>query len=256
MKKLNTYFQYLIEYLKYGDFISVFDSVSYLALQRPSCSDRLVKGRAGWFFCRKHTNDFKFANYTYQQGFKDFILKQKHHFDVFIEIGSGIGDNIIFLAKKQTRCHAFEPAISNYHSLLKNIKLNNLNSLVHTYPYALGCNMREASFMFSPVDTATSRLAGNDEEANCTVKIRNLDSLIRKLDISQADHVLIKLNAENMEDEVVRGAKRFIASAPNLTLVMKLQPRVYESVIKTLDGIAHFEYGMVDKENLFAAKMN
>lgn len=256
MKKLTTYFKYLIEYLKYGDIISVFDSVSYIAMQKPSCSDRLVKGRSGWFFCRKNTNDFKFANYTYQHGFKDFIIQQKHPFDVFIEIGSGIGDNIIFLAKKQTRCHAFEPVTSNYHSLLKNINLNSLNSLVHTYPYALGCNMREASFVFSPVDTATSRLAENAEEANCTVKIRNLDSLIRKLDISKDDHVLIKLNAEKMEDEVVRGAKRFIASAQKLTLVMKLQPEVYESVIKTLDGCGQFEYGMVDKENLFAAKLN
>lgn len=256
MKKLNTYFQYLIEYLKYGDLISVFDSVSYIACQKPSCSDRLVKGRTGWFFCRKNTNDFKFANYTYQHGFKDFILRQKHHYDVFIEIGSGIGDNIVFLAKNHTRCHAFEPVISNYHSLLKNIKLNNLNNFVHTYPYGLGCNMREASFVFSPVDTATSHLAENAEEANCTVKIRNLDSLIRKLEISKDDHVLIKLNAENMEDEVVRGAKRFIASASNLTLVMKLQPSVYESVIRTLDGCGQFEYGMVDKENLFAAKLN
>ncbi|HEX7410892.1 MAG TPA: FkbM family methyltransferase [Bacteroidales bacterium] len=256
MKKLNTYFQYLIEYLRYGDIISVFDSVSYLVWQRPSGNDRLVKGRTGWFFCRKDTNDFKFANYTCQQGFKDFILRQKHHFDVFIDIGSGIGNNIIFLAKKQTRCYAFEPVTSNYHSLLKNIKLNNLNSLVQTYPYGLGCNIREASFIFSPIDTSASRLAINAEEANCTVKIRNLDSLIRKLEISKDDHVLIKLNAENMEDEVVRGARRFIASAPNLTLVMKLQPNVYESVIKTLDDLGQFEYGMVDEENLFAAKLN
>lgn len=256
MNKLNTYFQYLIEYLKYGDLISVFDSASYVAWRKPSASDRLVRGRTGWFFCRKNTNDFKFANYTYQQGFKDFITRQKQQFDVFIEIGSGIGDNIIFLAKNKTRCHAFEPVTSNYHSLIKNINLNGLNSLVRTYPFALGCNMREASFLFSPHDTTTSRLVENAEEANCTVKIRNLDSLIRKLDISKDDRVLIKLNAENMEDEVVRGAKRFIASARNLTIVMKLQPRVYESVIKTLDGIGQFDYGMVDKENLFAAKLN
>jgi len=256
MKRLNIYFQYLIEYLKYGDLISVFDSVLYVGWQRPTSSDRLVKGRTGWFYCRTNTNDFKFANYTYQQGFKDFILRQKHHFDVFIEIGSGIGENIIFLAKKQIRCHAFEPVSSNYHSLLKNIRLNSLNGLVHAYPYGLGCDRREASFMFCPVDTSASRLANNAEEANCTVMIRNLDSFIRKLDISKADHVLIKLNAENMEDEVVRGAKKFIASAPNLTLVMKLQPKVYESVIKILDDLGQFEYGMVDNENLYAAKLN
>lgn len=256
MRKLNTYFQYFIEYLKYGDLISVFDSLSYIACQKPSGGDRLVKSRTGWFFCRKNTNDFKFANYTYQHGFKDFITKQKHHFDVFIEIGSGIGDNIIFLAKNNTKCHAFEPVTSNYHSLLKNISLNSLNSFVNTYPYALGCNMREAPFLFSPVDTSTSHLARNEEEANCKVNICNLDSLIRKLGISETDHVLIKLNAENMEDEVVRGARRFIASAPNLTLVMKLQPKVYESVIRTLDGIGQFEYGMVDKENLYASRLN
>jgi FkbM family methyltransferase len=256
MKKLNTYFQYLIEYLKFGDLISVYDYVSYIAWQRPSGSDRVVKSRTGWFYCRQNTNDFKLANYNYQHGFKNFILRQKQHFDVFIEIGSGIGDNIIFLAKTQTRCHAFEPITSNYHSLLKNIRLNDLNNFVNAYPYGLGGNMRDESFMFCPVDTATSRLARNSEEANCTVKIRNLDALRNTLDISKADHVLIKMNAENMEDEVVRGARRFIADAQNLTLVMKCGPKIYESVIRILDDLGHFEYGMVDEENLFATKLN
>ena len=255
MRKLNNYFQYLIEYLKYGDLISVFDSVSYIGWQRISNNDRLVKGRAGWFFCRKNTIDFKFANYTYQKGFKEFIIRRKHHFDVFIEIGSGIGDNIIFLAKKKTRCHAFEPVPSNYASLLKNIKLNNLNNFVLTYPFGLGSDVREASFLFSPINTTASRLAHSSEEANCTVNIRNLDSMVSMLNISNTDHVLIKLNAENMEDEVVRGATKFITSIPNLTLVMKLKPKAYEPVIRTLDELGQFEYGMVDKENLFAAKL-
>jgi len=256
MKKLNNYLNYLLEYIKYGDIISVCNSFSFITFKHPNTTDRIIRGRSGWFYCRRNTDDFKHASFAKDLGTKAFLLQHINNFDVFLDIGSGIGEWSILLANKQVKCHAFEPVTSNYHSLLKNVKLNSLHHSIKTYPFGLGDEIREASFVFFPVKTGSSRLARNPDEANCSVEIRNLDSLIEKMNISRADHVLMRLGAKGMDSEILSGAKEFIASSSNLMLIIRKQDKDAAEVRRTLDELGRFEYGMVDKYNLYAAKLN
>lgn len=256
MKKLNNYINYLLEYIKYGDFISVYNSLSYITFRRSNSKDCLVRGRTGWFYCRKNTDDFKHATFAKDQRAKKFILRRLNDFDVFLDIGSGIGEWSILLANKQVRCHAFEPVTSTYHSLLKNVKLNSLSHTIKTYPFGLGNEMREASFVFFPLKTGSSRLARSPEEANCSVEIRDLDSISDKLNISQSDHVLMRLGTHDMHDEIIRGARQFIASSPNLMLILRKHHIHSPALRQTLDELGQFEYGEVDEYNVYAAKLN
>jgi len=256
MKKLYNYCNYLLEFIRYGDIISMYNSLAYVTFRRPNSADRIIRGRTGWFYCRRNTDDFKHASFAKDLGTKAFLLKHLNDFDVFLDIGSGIGEWSILLANKQVKCHAFEPVTSNYHSLLKNIKLNSLHNSIKTYPFGLGDEMREASFVFFPINTYASRLASNPQEANCSIEIRNLDSIVEKMNISGSDHVLMRLGTEGMDTEIIRGAKEFIASSSNLMLLIRRQHKDAAEVRLTLDELGRFEYGMVDQYNLYAAKMN
>jgi FkbM family methyltransferase len=256
MQKLSNYINYIIEFIRYGDIVSLYNSFSFVTFKHANSTDRIIRGRTGWFYCRKNTDDFKHASFAKDLGTKAFLLKHIRNYDVFIDVGSGIGEWSILLANKQVKCHAFEPVTINYHSLLKNIKLNSLHNSIKAYPFGLGDEMREASFVFFPVKTGSSRLARDPAEANCTVELRDLDSLIQNMDISPADYVLMRLGAKGMDTEIIRGAKEFIASSSSLMLIFRKQYKDTAEVRKTLDEIGHFEYGMVDQFNLYAAKMN
>ena len=80
MKKLKTYFWYLVEYLKYGDFLSIIASARYLFNKSSHRRDRVIRTSIGTFFCRKNTNDFQFANFHYEWGVKKYLLDHKKDF--------------------------------------------------------------------------------------------------------------------------------------------------------------------------------
>lgn len=121
MKKISTYFRYLMEYLKHGDFLSVVASVKYLIFKKSNRKDRIIQTSIVKFFCRKNTNDFQFANYRYEWGVKKFILDHIPEYSVFIDGGACIGDYCILLSKCNTRCIAVEPIADNYSVLVKNL---------------------------------------------------------------------------------------------------------------------------------------
>jgi hypothetical protein len=107
LTKLNTYFWYLYEYMKHGDFLSVYASVNYLIFKKSHKKDRIIQTSVGKFFCRKNTNDFQFANFRYEWGVKNFILNQINEYSVFIDSGSCIGEYSILLSKVQHQVYCF-----------------------------------------------------------------------------------------------------------------------------------------------------
>jgi FkbM family methyltransferase len=256
MKKLNNYINYLLEYLRYGDIFSLYDCVSFITFKHPNASDRLVKSRTGWFYCRKHTDDFKHASFAKDRSVKKFLLRNINRFDIFLDIGSGIGEWSILLANKQIRCHAFEPVTVNYHSLLKNIKLNSLSHVIKPYSFGLGDRTRQESFVFFPCNIATSCPAARAAEANCSVEIHDIAAVIEKINISPADRVLIRFGENKLDAEIVSGARDFIASSPKLMLLLRKDQAEKANLRQVLDGIAKFEYSMLDDYNLIATKLN
>lgn len=133
MKKALTYLQYLSDYLRHGDFVSVISSVKYLVNRTSHRKNRIIRTSAGTFYCRKNTNDFQFANYYYEWGVKKFILKNINEYSLFIDAGSCIGDYCVLLSKYGLRCMAFEPVPDTYKVLLKNLELNKLSGKVEAF---------------------------------------------------------------------------------------------------------------------------
>jgi FkbM family methyltransferase len=255
LKKLRTYFLYLTDYLKHGDWQSVVASVKYVLNKSSHSSDRTITTSAGTFFCRKNTNDFQFANYYYEWGVKKYILKRKNEFSVFIDAGACVGDYSILMAQLGKRCFAFELVSDNIKTFRKNLELNQLQDKVKLFPYGLGDADYSASFNFDPVNTGASRINRIKNSATEKAEIRKLDSLMEEMAIDQQEHIFIKLDVEGMEAEAIRGASGFITHYPHLTFIVEEKHSGQFPIQDTFLDIALFEFGKVDELNIYAKKI-
>ena len=256
MKKLKTYTWYFVEYLKHGDIRSIIASVKYLINKKSHKEDRIITSSIGKFFCRKNTNDFQFANYHYEWGVKKYFLGKLGTFDVFIDGGACVGDYCVLLSQHHVRCIAFEPVIENFNVITKNLELNNLTGKVLAFPYGLGMKNATAGFVFNPINTGASHMAETGQEKDFQVELKTFDSLLPLLNLRNEDRILFKLDVEGMEPEAILGAREFISSYQNITFVIEDKHTGEDSIRKALDGIAAFDYGIVDEYNIFAIKVN
>lgn len=255
MKQLITYWRYFFEYLKHGDIRSIFTSVQYVLFAKSHKNDRIIHTSIGTFFCRNNTNDFQFANLAYEWGVKRFILKSINEFTVFIDAGSCIGDYCILLAKKDKKCFAIEPVSDNIKTLMKNLRLNNLQNTVRIIPYGLGEYNYQTSYRFDPLNTGASRIHKVKRAGSNKAEIRRLDDLMNELKIDQDESVFLKFDIEGMETEALRGAMDFIRFYPKITLIIEDYHSGEFPIIDTLKEIAIFEIGKVDQFNMYAKKI-
>ena len=254
MNKLLTYTRYFYDYFTNGEFWAIAASVRYLFFRTSHNTDRMIRTRTGRFLCRKNTNDFQFANYYYEWGVRKFLLRHIVGTEVFIDCGACIGEYSVLMARLGARCYSFEPVKENFEAMLNNIKLNNLENRISAYNFGLGETCGKTLFVFNPVNTGASHVALNKEESDFFVDIRTFDSIFHGLEIRESDHVILKLDLEGMETQMLRGAHQFIRSHPHLTIVSEDKFIGLEAIRETLDEMAMFSYGKVDKYNIFARK--
>jgi FkbM family methyltransferase len=220
VKKLRTYARYFFEFVKCGDFRSVYYSIKYILFKTSHAHDRTIRTSVGTFFCRKNTNDFQFANFAYEWGVKKYLLDHCREYTVFIDGGACIGDYSVLMSRFGLRCFAFEPVEANYAVMTKNFGLNGLDGRVTAFKCGLGEENSVKGFAFNPVNTGASSLVKDPSAANCSVEIRTFDSLVPGLHINREDKILFKLDIEGMEPEAIRGAAGFIRSYPHITFVL------------------------------------
>lgn len=255
MKKAITYFRYFIEYLKFGDFISIASSARYLINKTSHAHNRIVRSSIGSFYCRRNTNDFQFANFYYEWGVKKFILQHIDNFSVFIDGGACTGDYSVLLSKFPVKCFSFEPVPDNFETIQKNLHLNRIHDKVKAYKLGLGNENKKAWFRFNPVNTGASHIDSQIGPDGCEVQIRTFDSILPELNLPENEKILFKLDVEGMEPEALQGCTGFIRQYPEITFIMEEKHAGQESIQAVLDKIAVFEYGKVDEFNIYARKL-
>ncbi len=256
MKKTITYARYFFDYLKHGDLVSIIASVKYVLNKRSHRSDRIIKTSIGTFFCRKNTNDFQFANYYYEWGVKKYLLDHKNEFNLFIDGGACIGSYSILLSSFNIRCIAFEPVPANFTVLEKNIELNNLRSMITSFPLGLGDRNSTEQFTFAPVNTGASHIDIEPNMPHCVAEICTFDSLIGRLNISLSEKIMFKLDIEGMEVEAIMGAAGFIRKYPYITFILEDKHTGQNPIKKILNQLGSFEFGEIDEYNFYAKKIN
>jgi FkbM family methyltransferase len=257
-KKIITFLRYLFDFIKHRQFRFILTAVKYELTGRTSNSPKLYKSDLGLFFTRKGTLDFQFANIAYEWNVKKFLNQHYKNYDVFIDIGANIGTYAILMANRGLRVIAFEPVADNFRALHINLLINNMQNKVAFFNVGLDETDREADFIFDPVNTGASHLASNikEEGMHTTVRLKTLDQMIEPLNIHPDDKVLMKIDAEGMEVNVIKGASAFLGRQNHVLMILESVHSTEESIREALTNIGCFDFYRVDDLNMASEKAN
>lgn len=151
----------------------------------------------------------------------------------FIDVGANVGLYACSMAKRvgpKGHCFAFEPLPRNFGSLLRNVKLNGLHN-VDTQRIALSSESGSMILYGPPGDrndnlgAVGSRLADDYVEVG-RAPCQPLDSV----DVG-ARVDAIKIDVEGNELEVLRGARRLLATCRPTLLIEVNNPSIYRGVV-------------------------
>lgn len=147
---------------------------------------------------------------------------------VMIDAGTNIGLYSIIgsrLAGSSGKIFSFEPSKSNYHLLLKNIKLNKAENIV-AINKGLGDKVGEQLFLAQNEQTGDAeKFIARDEKGLATVQnteeiiIETLDNFLLNNHMPQID--FLKIDVEGFEYYVLKGAKNLLNSNPELIILFE-----------------------------------
>ncbi|MCC6723564.1 MAG: FkbM family methyltransferase [Saprospiraceae bacterium] len=163
---------------------------------------------------------------AYYMGLHDFpemsfLMHYLRPGEVFMDIGSNVGSYAILAGSvAKAQCYAIEPIPSTHAELMENIKLNNLEEMVHAVNIGIGRSEGVLRFT-SDSDTVNHIVPQDDTSTKNTVSVNveSLDYFVEKENIAPA---FMKIDVEGFESDVVAGGLKTLAN-PNLRgVVMEL----------------------------------
>lgn len=188
---------------------------------------------------------------------RHFLQRSKH----FLDIGSNIGFYSV-LARKvnpEILVDAFEP-IPSIHQ--KNIQFHSINGLdtSHLWKIALGSRDGQAE-MYLPVDDgaieeASAATLRKDSWQSRKLSSQRIEVKVEKLDTFLGQHgayppIVMKIDVEDYEAEVLRGAEETIVSFKPI-MICEILPRAHGNV-ETFDLLERYGYDVwgICKNGLF-----
>lgn len=209
-------------------------------------SDVITENKDGIFFCRKHTPQiWGIDTFKEQKSRKYFDLIKK---GTFVDAGANIGRYSVRVAsnlKGKGRVVAIEPEPEVFKTLVKNIKLNRLDN---TTPINTACFSKDTSLKFYITKTLGQHsLYGKGK--NIKIKARKLDSILKELNINDAN--LIKIDVEGAEYEVIKGAEKTISKQKPMIIFESFDEKRTEK-IKDFLRKRGYKIKQISNRNYFA----
>ncbi len=128
----------------------------------------------------------------------------------FIDVGANIGVYSILVAKwagRNSKIVAVEPDSRNLNLLRTNLFLNNVETKIEIFDFAISDSRADESFFMESLYGATSRLT-SDSNSGRAIKIVQLDEILG--DFISTDALLIKIDIEGYEPSAIRSGIRMI----------------------------------------------
>ena len=174
-------------------------------------------------------NDILIKNNFVEFNVLEDIDKHLNYDSVVLDIGANIGNHSIYWGKitKVRKIYAFEPVLSTYHILEKNVELNNLSNKIKIFNIGLGDKTTYARINnFDPNNIGGTSL--KEDKINGDMKIYALDDIDDIKNEVKID--LIKIDVEGFEKHVLNGGRHTI---------MKHYPIVF---IESFPGEDNYNY--------------
>ena len=159
----------------------------------------------------------------------ELILRQARVGDVVVDVGANIGYYTVLLADKvgkNGKVYAFEPDVTNFEILVKNIKENKLENVVAVNA-AVGSKLGKLKLHKSKENFGDHKLYGKDKDIE-EVKIIKLDDYLKDKKIN-----LMKIDTQGWEPEVIEGAMKIIKRDQPI-MFLEYSPASYKTA--KLDG--------------------
>ena len=178
--------------------------------------------------------------------------------DIFWDIGANIGIYSIYAAKiNNLKVISFEPIVSSYHTLIKNIKENHLQKKIFAYPLALS-NFNKDGYIFFESDHSGS--AGHElgiNSRNHNKKFQTILSLRPDFFIVNFNKAIpshIKIDTDGNELSILRSMVKILKKNKLKSLCIENQfdkmAKIRENYI--INFLKKFRFILKDKENLVA----
>lgn len=177
---------------------------------------------------------------------------------IAIDAGANIGWYTIIMSKmvgNTGKVIAFEPEPLNFRILSKNIKDHNLKNVV-TFQIALSNIDGHAELQLSKNPATPSIMARGSN--SITVETMRLDTILRKLGVSNVD--FMKIDVEGAEMNLLKGSTETIKTKPTIIMETWSSKTKSQKVMKSwregdaedfLRG-ANYEVTWIDERNIFA----
>ena len=182
---------------------------------------------------------FYYATYKLEQYAISGVVEAERG-DVVIDAGAFVGDTAMYFAQKvgmTGKVYAFEP-IKNIISIMnKNIKENNMDSIVEAIPYSLSYINKILYFIDNGSDSSSVNFDNYTNKSDLMeVKAVSLDSFVQENNIQKVD--FLKADLEGADVDFVKGALKTIArDAPKCGLTVYHKPEDFIAIPKLLMSV-------------------
>ena len=156
-------------------------------------------------------------------------IKSFEHGAVLFDVGANIGVYSLYAASRGTQVYAFEPESQNYALLNQNIELNQLQSRMLAYNFALNRRPGLDVLQVSSTETGSALHAVGEAKNNYStttnafrqgVACYSLDQLIYALGLPVPGY--LKIDVDGIEPDIIAGASRLLADPTMLGLLIEL----------------------------------
>lgn len=155
-------------------------------------------------------NIYLHGSYIVEEAYEKYMMSYSDQSKVIFDVGANIGYYTLQFAKKTDgKVYAFEPMDYQYKTLLKNIKINQLNN-VYPVKKIVSDHAGKQRIYFSGMDnTAASSLVVKTDQHEDVSSI-TLDQYCRMNHIQSID--LLKIDVEGYEMNVLKGLSTMLKS--------------------------------------------
>lgn len=182
----------------------------------------------GEMFTHDHENNAAVV-FNHEIFVVEFLMKNLESDSNFIDIGAYQG-NFTLIASKKIKTgmiYSFEPCISSYEILRKNVELHNLTN-VKTFNMVVCDKTGNTNIYWRPGAQCVSRIfdisTDNNEYFHNNVLSTSLDDVHNLFKDKTAAIDCIKVDIEGAEVELFRGAKKFFDRNTQCKVILELHP--------------------------------
>ena len=256
-RKIFIFIKYMSDNIRNKEFRLILASLNFLLFKKSHSKDFIANTNIGKFYLRAGSMDFISANSAYEFPVMSLFKDDLKDCDLFLDIGANIGTYTVLLGKKGIETLAFEPIKTNFDSLNKNVKLNNIEDKVTTFYFGFNHKARKDQFHFdikNPGASSLHEIQLNSKEEMIEVELLVFDEFENE-SIKRCKAPIVKIDVEGMEINVLEGMKTFIQEKKSIKFIIETKHSGEDKIKEKFLSYGDFTFSSIDPMNLLAIKI-